>query len=53
MAHYQLGLIYVGRAENEKALAHFEQFLTLAPDHPQAGAAKEVVTALNAKESRL
>ena len=52
MAHYQAGLILVGKAENERALAHFEQFLTLAPDHPQAAAAQEVVTALNAKESR-
>ena len=52
MAHYQAGLILVGKAENERALVQFEQFLTLAPDHPQAAAAQEVVTALNAKESR-
>ena len=52
MAHYQAGLILVGKAENERALAHFEQFLALAPDHPQAAAAREVVTALNAEANR-
>ena len=52
LAHYQAGLILVGKTENDKALTYFEKFLTLAPDDPRAAAAQEVVTALNAEKAR-
>jgi tetratricopeptide (TPR) repeat protein len=52
IAHYRLGLISVSKPDNEAALAHFEKFLEIAPDDPQAPAAKEVVDALKAKKSQ-
>ena len=33
VAYYQLGMIAAGQAENDVALAHFEKFVALAPDH--------------------
>ncbi len=49
IAYYQLGLIAVNQEDDEKAIAHFEQFLSLAPDDPQAEAARGVVEALKQK----
>ena len=49
LAYYQLGLIAVSNAENDVAIQHFEKFLELQPDHPQAPAAQEVIDALKAK----
>jgi tetratricopeptide (TPR) repeat protein len=49
MAYYQLGLIAAGRGDNPTALAHFEKFLEIAPNDPQAAAAKDVIEALKAK----
>ncbi len=49
MAYYQLGLMAVSKQDNEAALAHFERFLEIAPNDPQAEAAKEVIEALKAK----
>ena len=52
VAYYQLGLIAVGQAENDVALAHFEKFILLAPDHDKADEAQGVVDALKAAEER-
>ena len=49
IAYYQLGLIAVNEADNDTAIAHFEKFLELAPDDPQAEAAKGVIDALKKK----
>jgi tetratricopeptide (TPR) repeat protein len=52
MAHYQLGLMAVSKEQNDAAIAHFEKFLELAPNDPQAEAAKGVITALKQKKSQ-
>ena len=52
IAYYQLGLISVGKAENEAALAHFEKFIALAPDHDRVDEAQGVIDALKAAEER-
>jgi len=46
LAHYQLGLAAVSETESDVAIHHFEQFLSLAPDHDQAEAARGVIKAL-------
>ena len=48
-AHYLLGLIYLSD-ENAKAetKAHMERFLELAPDDPDADAARDILAYLNA-----
>ncbi len=51
LAHYQLGLIDVGKEQNDAAIAHFEKFLELAPTSPQAEAAKGVIEALKQKKT--
>lgn len=52
VAYYQLGLISVGKADNEAALAHFEKFIALAPDHDKVDEAQGVIDALKAAEER-
>jgi tetratricopeptide (TPR) repeat protein len=52
LAHYQLGLIAVNKEENEAAIQHFERFLELAPNDPQAEAAKGVIDALKQKATK-
>lgn len=52
MAHYQLGLIAASKGANDEALAHFEKFVELAPDDPQAKAAMDVINALKAKSNQ-
>jgi tetratricopeptide (TPR) repeat protein len=52
LAHYQLGLIAVGKEENDVAIQHFQKFLELAPDDPQAEAAKGVIDALKQKAAK-
>jgi tetratricopeptide (TPR) repeat protein len=52
MAHYQLGLMAVSKEQNDAAIAHFEKFLELAPNDPQAQAAKGVIEALKQKKSQ-
>ncbi len=47
LSHYLLGLIYVGKGENEQAKVHIERFLQLAPDDPEAGSAAELLKFLN------
>ena len=51
MAHYQLGLIAVGKLENDAAIQHFEKFIELAPTHPQADEAQGVIDSLKSKGS--
>lgn len=45
-AHYMLGLCYVNTGESGKAKQHFERFLELAPDDPEAGTAREMLQVL-------
>ena len=52
LAYYQLGLIAVGREQNDAAIGHFEKFLELAPTDPQAEAAKGVIEALRQKKTQ-
>lgn len=52
IVYYQLGLISVGKAENEAAVAYFEKFIALAPDHDKVDEAQGVIDALKAAEER-
>ncbi|HEX2252758.1 MAG TPA: tetratricopeptide repeat protein [Thermoanaerobaculia bacterium] len=45
-AHYLLGLSYANGGDNAKAKQHLQRFLELAPDHPEAGTAKEMIAYL-------
>jgi tetratricopeptide (TPR) repeat protein len=45
-AHYLLGLVYLGDGENEEVRKHLERFLELAPDDPDAAAAKDILNYL-------
>ncbi len=45
-AYHQLGLCYASAQENGKARAAFETFLELAPDDPEAGTVKEMLSYL-------
>ena len=40
---YMLGMIYAGEDNKAKAKEHFESFLKLAPDDPDAGTAQEML----------
>ena len=42
-SHYMLGMCYAGEDNKPKAKEHFEKFLSLAPDDPDAGTAKELL----------
>ena len=44
-AHYTLGLCYT-QSDKAKARAHFQKFLELAPDDPEAATAKEMLSYL-------
>lgn len=46
LAHYQLGLCAIGQGENPKAEMHLERFLELAPEHPEAATAREMLSFL-------
>jgi Tfp pilus assembly protein PilF len=41
--HYMLGMCYAGEDNKPKAKEHFEKFLQLAPDDPDAGTAQEML----------
>jgi len=45
-SHYQLGIISVQSGDNAAAKAHFEKFLAMAPDDPDASTAKEMMAYL-------
>lgn len=45
-AHHQLGLCYSSSGENAKARAAFERFLELAPEDPEAGTVREMLSYL-------
>lgn len=47
LAHYYLGLLQMNDGERDLAKGHFERFLELAPDAPEATIAKELVTRLS------
>ncbi|HVS13710.1 MAG TPA: tetratricopeptide repeat protein [Thermoanaerobaculia bacterium] len=40
-AYYYRGLVHLGKAQNEQALADFKKMLELDPDHANAGEAKQ------------
>jgi tetratricopeptide (TPR) repeat protein len=42
-AHYLLGIAYVNAGQNDLARTHLQKFLELAPDDPDAAAAKEML----------
>jgi Tfp pilus assembly protein PilF len=46
-AHYYLGLINVGLGISAEAKTHFERFLELAPNDPEANSAREALKYLN------
>lgn len=47
LSYYLLGLITVGEGANDEATMHLERFLQLAPDHPEADAAGELLRFLS------
>jgi len=47
MAHYYLGLIYVGEGANDEAKKHLERFVQLAPDDPEAPSARDLIKYLS------
>lgn len=42
-AHYTLGLVYASEGNGAKARQHLQRFLELAPEDPEAGAAREML----------
>jgi len=47
-AHYLLGLVYLGEDNKEMTTEHLERFIELAPDDPDAAAAKDILAYINA-----
>ena len=45
-AHYTLGLCYLNVGDQSSAKVHLEKFIELAPDHPEAASAKDMVSYL-------
>lgn len=45
-AYYQLGMIYVNQNKKPEAIQNLEKFLTLAPDDPKAGVARQILAFL-------
>jgi tetratricopeptide (TPR) repeat protein len=45
-AHYMLGLAYANSDQKAKAKEHLQKFVELAPDDPEASAAKEMIAYL-------
>ena len=45
-SHYYLGLIAVQKGDNATAKQHLQKFIELAPDHKDAGTAKEMMAYL-------
>ena len=48
--HYTLGLCYMNRGRNEEARRHLERFVELAPDDPDADAARQLIEVLAGSE---
>jgi len=44
--HYYLGMLYVNEGATAEARSHLERFLTLAPNSPEAGTAREILKQL-------
>jgi len=42
-AYYQIGTIYIGKAQTAEAVKNLEKFLWLAPEHPNAKIAKQLL----------
>lgn len=42
-SHYRLGICYVGKGDSAAAKKHLEKFLELAPTHPEASIAKDML----------
>ena len=47
-AHYLLGLVYLGEDAKNETREHLERFLELAPDDPDAQAARDILAYINA-----
>lgn len=46
-SHYRLGICHVGTGDTAAAKTHLEKFLELAPNHAEAGVAKDMLSYLN------
>ncbi len=46
-AHYRLGISYVSKGNNAAAKTHLEKFIELAPSHPEASVAKDMLSFLS------
>lgn len=46
LAHYKLGLVLAAQGKIPEAKEHLQHFLKLAPDHPEAAAAKQMLAGL-------
>lgn len=46
LAHYQLGKVLAAQGKIPEAKEHLQHFLKLAPDHPEASAAKQMLAGL-------
>ncbi|GAG06082.1 unnamed protein product, partial [marine sediment metagenome] len=42
-AYYQLGLVYINKAENEKAISNLERYLELQPEGQNAETARSLL----------
>ncbi len=52
LAHYYLAIALINEGAVAEARAHLETFLKLAPDHPEAPAARDMLASLRASEPR-
>jgi len=43
-AHYKLGLSLLSAEDTSTAVTHLKRFLELAPEHPEAAAARDMLT---------
>lgn len=42
-AYFQMGKIYIGQSKIDKAVTNLEEFLKMAPDHPEADTAEKLL----------
>ncbi len=45
--HYYLGLIHMNNGATDKAKAHLQQFVIMAPEHPEAATAQQLLDYIN------
>lgn len=42
-SHYRLGICFVGKGDTDAAKSHLQKFIDLAPSHPEASVAKDML----------